>query len=88
LQELAGKAEQTFVVTGVPDEKKGERIVVLHKLPDAELQACLEQLAASDLPNLWKPKAGDFFRVEQFPMLGTGKLDLRGVKETAAKLAA
>ncbi|HTB84959.1 MAG TPA: acyl-[ACP]--phospholipid O-acyltransferase [Candidatus Sulfotelmatobacter sp.] len=87
LQELAGKAEQTFVVTGVPDEKKGERIVVLHKLPDAELQVCLEQLAASDLPNLWKPKAGDFFHVEQFPMLGTGKLDLRGVKETAAKLA-
>ena len=28
-----------------------------------------------------------FFRVENFPMLGTGKLDLRGVKETAAKLA-
>jgi acyl-[acyl-carrier-protein]-phospholipid O-acyltransferase/long-chain-fatty-acid--[acyl-carrier-protein] ligase len=60
---------------------------VKRKLPDVELQACLEQLAASDLPNLWKPKAGDFFRVEQFPMLGTGKLDLRGVKETAAKLA-
>jgi len=36
---------------------------------------------------LWKPKAGDFFHVEQFPMLGTGKLDLRGVKETAAKFA-
>jgi acyl-[acyl-carrier-protein]-phospholipid O-acyltransferase/long-chain-fatty-acid--[acyl-carrier-protein] ligase len=87
LQEVSGKAEQMFVVTGVPDEKKGERIVVLHKLPDAELQACLEQFGASDLPNLWKPKAGDFFRVEQFPMLGTGKLDLRGVKETAAKLA-
>jgi len=25
--------------------------------------------------------------VESFPMLGTGKLDLRGVKEMAAKLA-
>jgi acyl-[acyl-carrier-protein]-phospholipid O-acyltransferase / long-chain-fatty-acid--[acyl-carrier-protein] ligase len=86
LQELAGKAEQTFVVTGVPDEKKGERIVVLHKLADAELQNVLETFAASDLPNLWKPKAGDFFRVENFPMLGTGKLDLRGVKEMAAKL--
>ena len=88
LQELAGKAEQTFVVTGVPDEKKGERLIVLHKLTEAELAACLEKFSASDLPNLWKPKAGDFFRVENFPMLGTGKLDLRGVKETAAKLAA
>jgi acyl-[acyl-carrier-protein]-phospholipid O-acyltransferase/long-chain-fatty-acid--[acyl-carrier-protein] ligase len=87
LQEVAGKAEQTFVVTGVPDEKKGERLVVLHKLAETDLPAVLEQFGASDLPNLWKPKAGDFFRVEQFPMLGTGKLDLRGVKETAAKLA-
>ena len=34
LHELAGATEQTFVVTGVPDEKKGERLVVLHKLPD------------------------------------------------------
>ena len=32
LHELAGATEQTFVVAGVPDEKKGERLVVLHKL--------------------------------------------------------
>ena len=88
LQELAGVAETSFVVTGVPDEKKGERLIVLHKLVDADLPAVLEQFSASDLPNLWKPKAGDFFRVDNFPLLGTGKLDLRSVKETAAKLAA
>jgi acyl-[acyl-carrier-protein]-phospholipid O-acyltransferase/long-chain-fatty-acid--[acyl-carrier-protein] ligase len=87
LQELAGAAETMFVVTGVPDEKKGERLVVLHKLAETELQACLESFAACDLPNLWKPKAEAFFRVENFPLLGTGKLDLRGVKEMAARLA-
>ena len=87
LQEFAGVAETSFVVTGVPDEKKGERLVVLHRLGETELAACLEKFAACDLPNLWKPKADAFFRVENFPMLGTGKLDLRGVKETAVKLA-
>ena len=87
LQELAGVAETTFVVASVPDEKKGERIVALHKLPADALQACLEKFAACDLPNLWKPKADAFFRVENFPLLGTGKLDLRAVKELAAKLA-
>ena len=87
LQELTGVAETMFVVTSVPDEKKGERLVVLHKLGEKDLAACLEKFAACDLPNLWKPKADAFCRVEQFPMLGTGKLDLRGVKETAAKLA-
>jgi 1-acyl-sn-glycerol-3-phosphate acyltransferase len=88
LHELAGAAEQTFVVAGVPDEKKGERLVVLHKLAEGPLQSCLEKLAQSDLPNLWKPRADQFFRVDAFPLLGTGKLDLRKVKETAARLAA
>jgi acyl-[acyl-carrier-protein]-phospholipid O-acyltransferase/long-chain-fatty-acid--[acyl-carrier-protein] ligase len=88
LHELAGALEQTFVVTSVPDEKKGERLVVLHKLADGPLAECLEKLGAADLPNLWKPKADTFFRVEQFPLLGTGKLDLRKVKETAQALAA
>ena len=87
LHELAGSTEQTFVVAAVPDEKKGERLVVLHKLADGQLQSCLEKLAQTDLPNLWKPRADQFFHVDSFPMLGTGKLDLRKVKEIAAKLA-
>ncbi len=87
LHELAGATEQTFVVAGVPDEKKGERLVVLHKLTVEKLAPCLEKLAQCDLPNLWKPRADQFFRVEQFPLLGTGKLDLRKVKETARKLS-
>jgi acyl-[acyl-carrier-protein]-phospholipid O-acyltransferase / long-chain-fatty-acid--[acyl-carrier-protein] ligase len=87
LHDLAGVTELTFVVAGVPDETKSERLVVLHKLANEQLQACLEKFAACDLPNLWKPKADSFFRVEQFPLLGTGKLDLRKVKEVAAQLA-
>ncbi len=88
LQELAAAAETLFVVSAVPDEKKGERIVVLHRLPDDALAACLGKFAACDLPNLWKPKADAFYRVENFPLLGTGKLDLRAVKELAVKLSA
>ena len=87
LHELAAATEQTFVVVGLPDEKKGERLVVLHKLPDDKLAVCREKLAQTDLPNLWKPRADQFFRVEQFPLLGTGKLDLRKVKEVAATLS-
>ena len=88
LHELAGATEQTFVVTGVPDERKGERLVVLHKITDGQLQACLEKLAQSDLPNLWKPRPDQFFHVDALPYLGTGKIDLRKVKEMAAEFAA
>ncbi|MBI1750301.1 MAG: MFS transporter [Acidobacteria bacterium] len=87
LHELAGATEQTFVVTGVPDGKKGERLVVLHTLPEEKLKGCQEKLAQSDLPNLWVPRANQFFRVEKLPYLGSGKLDLRRVRETAVKLS-
>jgi acyl-[acyl-carrier-protein]-phospholipid O-acyltransferase / long-chain-fatty-acid--[acyl-carrier-protein] ligase len=88
LHEMAGVTEQSFAVTGVPDEKKGERLVVLHKLVDGQLAACLEKLAQSDLPNLWKPRAEQFFHVDVLPYLGTGKLDLRAIRELAVKLSA
>jgi acyl-[acyl-carrier-protein]-phospholipid O-acyltransferase/long-chain-fatty-acid--[acyl-carrier-protein] ligase len=86
LHELASVTEQTFVVAGVPDEKKGERLVVLHKLAPEPLQACLAALAQSDLPNLWKPRSDQFFHIDAFPYLGTGKLDLRKVREIASDL--
>jgi len=83
LHELAGSTEQTFLVAGVPDEKKGERLVVLHKLSPEKLRQCLEKLAQCDLPNLWKPRADQFFQIEALPYLGTGKLDLRKAREIA-----
>ena len=85
LHEAAAVTELTFVVTGVKDEKKGEQLVVLHKLDDGPLQSCLEKLAQSGLPNLWKPRADRFLRVETFPYLGTGKLDLRRIREIAER---
>jgi acyl-[acyl-carrier-protein]-phospholipid O-acyltransferase/long-chain-fatty-acid--[acyl-carrier-protein] ligase len=86
LQELAGVTEQTFVVTAVPDEKKGERLVVLHILGEPQLEECLEKLGKSDLPALWRPRPDQFLRIEKLPYLGTGKLDLRKARELALEL--
>ena len=36
------------------------------------------------LPNLWVPRASAFFKVDAIPYLGTGKVDLRKVRELAA----
>jgi acyl-[acyl-carrier-protein]-phospholipid O-acyltransferase/long-chain-fatty-acid--[acyl-carrier-protein] ligase len=87
LQEIAAAAEQVFVVTAVPDEKKGERLIVLHTLGDDQLRECLAKLAEADLPALWKPRPDQFRRIEAMPYLGTGKLDLRRVKELGNELA-
>jgi acyl-[acyl-carrier-protein]-phospholipid O-acyltransferase/long-chain-fatty-acid--[acyl-carrier-protein] ligase len=88
LNELAGNTEQAFSVSAVPDEKKGERIVVLYTLSEEELEPVLAKLAESDLPALWKPKKDQFFHVDALPYLGTGKLDLRTLKMRAAELTA
>jgi acyl-[acyl-carrier-protein]-phospholipid O-acyltransferase/long-chain-fatty-acid--[acyl-carrier-protein] ligase len=87
LHDLAGVTEQVFAVTALPDEKKGERIVVITTLSAEKLAPVLEKLPQCDLPALWKPRANQFFLVDALPMLGTGKIDLRGVKAAAAALA-
>jgi acyl-[acyl-carrier-protein]-phospholipid O-acyltransferase/long-chain-fatty-acid--[acyl-carrier-protein] ligase len=40
------------------------------------------------LPALGKPRPDQFIRVESLPYLGTGKLDLRRLKQVAVEAAA
>jgi acyl-[acyl-carrier-protein]-phospholipid O-acyltransferase/long-chain-fatty-acid--[acyl-carrier-protein] ligase len=72
------------VVTSVPDEKRGERLVVLYtELVQTPEQIC-RALAVGGLPPLWSPSPDSFRRVPAIPVLGTGKLDLKRVKDVAA----
>jgi acyl-[acyl-carrier-protein]-phospholipid O-acyltransferase / long-chain-fatty-acid--[acyl-carrier-protein] ligase len=87
LHDLANSTEQIFAVTSLPDEKKGERIAVLTTLSDEALIPVLDKLSKCDLPALWKPKTNLFFHAEKLPILGTGKTDLRGVRQMASSLA-
>lgn len=86
LHELAERVEQTFVVTGVPDEKKGERLIVLVKAFE-DLDGIWKRLQESELPKLWIPDRASFFAVPEFPVLGSGKLDLQRLKGVARQLA-
>ncbi|HVA64575.1 MAG TPA: acyl-[ACP]--phospholipid O-acyltransferase, partial [Terriglobales bacterium] len=83
LHPLAAATEQVFAVTAVPDDKKGERLIVLHTLDPERLQPVLEQLAQSSLPALWRPRPDQFLAVAALPCLGTGKLDLRQLRQFA-----
>lgn len=85
IHEILKVSEQTCVVTSVPDERKGERLAVLC-LSHVNIPELVEQLKASGFPNLWMPSADCFFHVETFPVLGTGKLDLAGIKRKAVEL--
>jgi acyl-[acyl-carrier-protein]-phospholipid O-acyltransferase/long-chain-fatty-acid--[acyl-carrier-protein] ligase len=86
LHQLLDIHDQTFAVTSVPDDQKGERLVVLHTLMDGELEVLVDKLKDCDLPNLWRPKATSFYRISEIPVLGTGKMDLKKVKSLAKEM--
>lgn len=86
---LSGDEEELkAVVTAVPDSRRGERLVVLHKPIEKTPQQICKELQAAGLPNIWIPSADSFCEVPEIPVLGTGKLDLKGLKDLAlAKFA-
>ncbi|MEN6627710.1 MAG: acyl-[ACP]--phospholipid O-acyltransferase [Candidatus Sumerlaeia bacterium] len=79
--------DEQLVVAAVNDEKKGERLVVIHNVPRLTADYIAEKLAGATLPNLWIPKRENFYQVETIPLLGTGKLDLRALQKMANELA-
>ena len=70
-------------VTGIPDASRGERLVVFFTDPHRKPQELWESLAATELPRLWLPKRDDFHFVDVLPTLGSGKLDLRAIRQMA-----
>ncbi len=86
LNQILGEA--SCVVTAVPDEQKGECLVVLYTHNEYTPDALWEQLCRTDLPKLWIPKREHFYAVESIPLLGTGKVDLRAARLTALTMMA
>jgi acyl-[acyl-carrier-protein]-phospholipid O-acyltransferase/long-chain-fatty-acid--[acyl-carrier-protein] ligase len=80
--------DEPCAVTGIPDEKKGERLIVLYTQQMVTADELWKRLAETDLPRLWLPKKENIYQVSSLPTLGTGKLDLRGVRARAEELAA
>ena len=71
-------------VTAVPDKKKGERLIVLHLPFDKPLDELRSELSSDHgLPNLFIPSNDSYLQVDELPMLGTGKLDLKALQQVA-----
>ena len=74
---LSVEGERIVAITSVPDEAKGEALVLL-STRDYEMQDLRAKLTAAGLTNLWIPKR--LQRVEKIPILASGKLDIQGCK--------
>jgi acyl-[acyl-carrier-protein]-phospholipid O-acyltransferase/long-chain-fatty-acid--[acyl-carrier-protein] ligase len=83
LHEALNVTDRVAAVTSVPDESKGERVVIVHVALDIGARELNQKLAERNLPNLWLPKERDFIQVAELPLLGSGKVDLKRVKQIA-----
>jgi acyl-[acyl-carrier-protein]-phospholipid O-acyltransferase / long-chain-fatty-acid--[acyl-carrier-protein] ligase len=86
INRILGDTEDVEVlaaVTAVPDPRKGERLVVIHSHLPLKPQEITQKMRENGLPPLFVPSPDSFLEVDAVPVLPTGKVDLRGVKDLA-----
>lgn len=84
---LDRETERRVAVVGIPDEQKGEAIALLTTVCGETLQQeCIDlryKLMDMGLPSLWCPKR--FIPTDEIPVLASGKLNIKGCQEIAAR---
>lgn len=71
------------VVTAVPSEAGGERLVVIHTPVAMTPDELVKGLVASGLPRLYIPSPADFYEIPAMPLIGIGKVDLEEIDRLA-----
>jgi acyl-[acyl-carrier-protein]-phospholipid O-acyltransferase/long-chain-fatty-acid--[acyl-carrier-protein] ligase len=71
------------VVVGKPDPTKGEKLIVFHLPVDLEPAEIIKKMKEKGIPNLWVPRSNNFVEISEIPLLGSGKLDLKKIKDLA-----
>jgi len=86
INEITGDA--CSAVTAVPDPTRGERLVAFYTRRDIAPAALWDLLAGTSLPKIWLPRRDALVPIDEIPTLGTGKVDLRRLRDMAAALPA
>ncbi len=86
---LDSESERRIAVVGVPDEQKGEAILLLSTIAGPALeQECIDlryKLLDEGLASLWCPKV--IVPVAEIPVLASGKLDIKACEALAKRNA-
>jgi acyl-[acyl-carrier-protein]-phospholipid O-acyltransferase/long-chain-fatty-acid--[acyl-carrier-protein] ligase len=91
LATLTGSSEDgapRAVVTAVPDEVTGERLIVIHTALDQSPDELVKGLADAGLPRLFIPAPVDFHEIDTMPLIGIGKVDLEAINRFAQQATA
>ena len=78
----SGNSERLAAVVGVPDESKGEALVLL-TTTDIDAATLRSKLQEAGFTNLFIPKI--IFKIPEIPLLGSGKLDVKTCRDIALR---
>jgi acyl-[acyl-carrier-protein]-phospholipid O-acyltransferase/long-chain-fatty-acid--[acyl-carrier-protein] ligase len=81
IDEILGGA--ACAVTAVADPQRGEKLIAFYAANGVSAQELWDKLNRSELPKLWIPKRENLHAIEAIPLLGSGKADLKKVKQMA-----
>lgn len=87
LSETLPAGVQCLAVTSIPHEKKGEQLAVLYTDEAGDIAPLQDAVEQSELANLWRPSRQAWYPVDFLPLLGSGKLDIRKLREMASDAA-
>ena len=86
INEIIQSTECCIGICGIEDEKKGEKLIVFYSREELEPAKIILKLRKRNIPNLWIPRKENFIKVDHIPMLGSGKLDVGGIKKMCKDL--
>ena len=76
--QLEDSDERCLAIMGVPDEQKGEKLILLSSV-EVQTHEIKIEMVKQGMPALWAPK--EVIQVDQIPILASGKLDIKSCKE-------
>ncbi|MBJ7555189.1 acyl-[ACP]--phospholipid O-acyltransferase [Marinomonas spartinae] len=80
IRTILQSTDLSMVAVNVPDEKKGERVILLVG-DDANSEDIRQSLVEAKMPALMMPS--EIIQVDALPILGSGKLDFKAAKQLA-----
>lgn len=78
-------ADQGHAAIAVPDEKRGEQIIMYTESPEITKDKLLAQAKKKGVPEICLPK--EIQRIDVLPRLGSGKVDYMSLKNSMARSA-
>ncbi len=87
IYEYLNIGDRLLAVMGVKDAMKGERLLVLYSGLKLNPHKIIGFLLKKGLSNLWIPKIKDFIKIDEIPLLGTGKMDIAKLNEVALRFS-